>query len=155
MSCPKVTSRCVIMVSSAPATVPVWHTCVSSLSSRSRMNLHWKKNPRPVINRQTACYVPPVAKLCKNRKSFPPMNASLPDLPSPCLACCELEGANLDVSAPLFASRLSVPTRFSPSLLLAFDGGYCYNLFGSTSVLLGSLARFSAYFPNSAVGFSA
>jgi hypothetical protein len=65
------------------------------------------------------------------------MNASLLELPAPCLAYCELEGAYLPVSAPLLARHLGVPIRFLSAFLLAFDGGYCYNLFGSTPVLQG------------------
>jgi hypothetical protein len=47
------------------------------------------------------------------------------------------------------------PTCFSPPFLLAFDWGYCYNLFGSTPVLQGFHAHCFAYFPYSIVGFSA
>ena len=83
------------------------------------------------------------------------MNASLLELPSPCLAYRELEGADLPVSAPSFARHLSAPIHFLSVFLLAFEGGYCYNFFGSTCVLQDFPARCFAYFPNSAVGFSA
>jgi len=83
------------------------------------------------------------------------MNASPFELLSLGLIGYELEGIKLAVSAPLFARHLSVPIRFLPSLSLAFDEGYCYNLFGSTRVLQGFPARCFAYFPISAVGFSA
>ena len=79
------------------------------------MNLHLTKNPRTVINRWTACSVPPVAKLCTNRKSCLPMNESHPDLPSPCLACCDLRGRKPGYHCPLVCAPFE-----RPNLLFAF-----------------------------------
>lgn len=65
-----------------------------------------------------------------------------------------LDGTCLAIYALLFVRGLGVPIRFLSALLLAFEGGYCYNLFGSTQVLQGFPVQCSAYFPNSTVGFS-
>ena len=95
-------------------------------------------------------------RLCTNRNIIPTYERKPP------LSCFLLSffavifaGTSLTVSAPLFARRLNLPTRFSPAFLLAFVGGYCYNLLGSALVLLGFPAACSAYFPNSVIGFSA
>jgi len=70
------------------------------------------------------------------------------------LALIEM-GASPAIYAPLFARGLRISPCFSPSLLLAFAGGYCYNLSGSALFLQMYPVEVSAYFPNSHFDFSA
>jgi len=155
MYCPGALSKYVIMVSSVPAFVPGWHTCMSNLADRNQMSLQLTENTKSVYSRSIACYVPLVAKSCTNRRSFLPMDASLPELPSPCLACCDRIGCKSGYLCPFVCALFKHRTLLFACLVLALAGDYCYNLLGSTQVLQGFPAGCPAYFPNSAVDFSA
>jgi hypothetical protein len=67
-------------------------------------------------------------------------------IPSGLAQVALFQGYPFRSSAPSFARHLHVPIRFLSFSLLAFDGGYCYNLFRSTRVFKDFPARCFAYF---------
>jgi hypothetical protein len=100
-----------------------------------------------------------VAKPCTNRKSFPPMNASLLELPSLFFACCDRKGCKSGYLCTLVCARFESPNLLfaerTSQFIVIFACIHRWILLQSFYFDTGFSAKGFAYSPNSIVVFSA